>query len=184
MPHKLSAVKDTHARHSDDAGAKDFTPARVACHQMRLNQPDDDFQVRFNIPPVKQNRHLCACPAQIGVAFNVCCDMVFNPIVFNDKIAEHFNEFVSQVWSVSSCRYQDGYLVALHASLFQPLEQGRQNQRVRNWTGLIANDDAGASLSFRQIPQRRSAYRIVKGILNRSLRVVKGRDGLKAANSH
>ena len=116
--HEARAVKRADRVRVRDARRDDLPAARVAGHEMRLDEPGRDAHVRLDEAPVELDRR--APPgrhAEIDVRRVVAREVVLDlHRVEHPRIADHFGELRALVRPMEAGRDQHGDALARHAA--------------------------------------------------------------------
>ena len=163
--HEARAVEGADRVRVRDARRDDLPAARVAGHEMRLDEPGGDADVRFDEAPVELHRR--APPrrdAEIDVRRIVPREVVLDAHgVEHPRIAHHLGQLRALVRTMEAGRDQHGDRVARHAAGDEALDQRSQEQVVGNRPRDVADQDAGAlgaPLALRAFPPRGNHSRL------------------------
>ena len=171
--HEARAVKRPDRVRVRDSRRDDLPAARVARHEMRLDEPGRDAHFRLDEAPVELDRrapHRRHAEIDMGrvVARKVILDA---HRVEHPRIADDFGELRALVRPMEARRDQHGDAFARHAAGEQALDQRPQEQVVGNRPRDVADEDARAPLAAHQRLVRGCADRPRQRIAHRGPRI-------------
>ena len=119
------SVGNTRRLHGGETRAHGFSPARVARHQMRLDQSRDDPEIAFEEEAVDQDRNSARGEPEVAVGLDVAGVVLHDPQAPGDLAAEHGVEFGRRVRSVQPGRDQDRHGLRREAAGAQRVQDRR-----------------------------------------------------------
>ena len=163
-------------RHADrldrrEAGADGLAAARVAGHQVRLDQPGGDAQVRLQPAPVEQDGDAVAAPAEVDVRVAVARVVLLDPQPPRQRGRQDLVQLGRGGGAVQAGRDQDRDRGLRQPGLRQRLQDRRQEQRVRHRARRVRDRDHRVATPARQLQQRRAADRRRQRRPHRGLRL-------------
>jgi hypothetical protein len=105
-------------------------------------------------------------------------------MIFNANSAEDFRrtddlcQFLSFVWAVETRGNEDQDVFPGDPGPDEALDEGREDQPIRDRPGDVANEDAGAPFPLSQFLKGRACHGFFQSVANGSGRVWKQRHGM------
>ena len=154
-------------------GAMTFLPARVAGHEVRLDETGGDAQLRLDEAAVELHRR--APPgghAEIDVRRVVPREVILDAHrVEHPGVADDFGQLRALVRPMQAGRDQHGDALARHPGREHALDQRPQEQVIRDRPRDVADQDAGALATAHQRAVRRRPDRARQRVAHGRLRI-------------
>ncbi len=167
--HEARAVKGADGVGVGDSRCDDLPAARVAGHEMRLDEPGGDPQLGLDEAAIELDRR-----APSGGHTQVDVRRVVARVVILDAhrllhpgVAEDFGELRALVRPMQAGRNQHGDAFARHAGLEHALDQRAQEQVIRDRSRDVADQDARALPSAGERAVRRRSDRARERVAHR-----------------
>jgi hypothetical protein len=173
VAHELGAVQYFDGFLRGQPRRDQLPPARVAEHQVRLDEAERDVQVRRHEALVDVHRRPRLGRSQVPVGCEVARIVVHYPHAGSDLLAADLADLRVGGGAMQAGRDQDRDVLARDTRAFQPREDRRQRLAIRRRTRDVADRDCGAALSPREFVQRWRRYRSIQRGLDRRLPVGK-----------
>ena len=156
------AVPPLHRLDRGDAGTDQLAAARVAGHQMRLDQSRGNLQVGVQVARIDPGRDSPLGRTDERMLFQAGAVVVLDAVRAHDVLAEHLDLLGRGAGPVQSRRDQEQDLVTRDACLVQHPEDRAEDRRVGHRPGDVAHQDAGAGSAAGHLAKRRRADRVLE----------------------
>ncbi len=157
VPHELGTVQHLDGFLSGQSGSNQFPAARVAEHEMRLDETKRDVEFGRGEAFIDVHGRTGAAGAEMPVGREIAGIVVDDAKGRGDFLPTDFADLAFRSGAVEAGGDQDGDVFAENARLLQAAEYRRKSQAVRRRPCDIANGNGGAVFAARELGQGRRA---------------------------
>ena len=143
------------------AGGDQFASAGKTQHQMRLNKPQAQVQVRAKKTIVDPHRRSRFRGPQIPMLITIAGVVVENSITSGDLFTDDVPDLIIRRAAMQAGGDHNADAIARNARRFQSLQKRRQNDWVRRRPSDIANRNGGAAFSGGKFANRGAGNRVI-----------------------